>query len=873
MKKSIIAISLFIMSLFFGFTVHAGNMRVDYDNAQNLLTALGIFDGTEQSDAIVTRAEYIGYCTRLMGLENVDASTIYSKPVFTDVSVEHIHYNELMLAYSLSYIVPDPDGSFRPDAPVTINDVNLFTLNYLGYKSFMTMYPNTYADEYTKLANTLKLYKNISFQSDGIINVKTASEILYNALFLGTAEKQSSGSILENVHDTYEGSGILTADEYCTIYTGRANKNCVLINDVQLYCGAKSYHDLIGRSVRFYYRKSDASDYEIILLYEDKNSVVDILGEDTNYSDNSITYMYPDSSKTKNYKINASTSVIYNNELMSADEYKRVLTLPQARIRLIDNSNDDIYDVVIVEAAKIIEVDTYNPSTYTLTSTKGDVYKLEDYDRVLILSYYGDMINNRAVFNTGMILAVTASDTEKTLIQFRLCDKTVSAVVEGYNSSDWTITLDNKTQVPVSRASLYPITEFIIGSSYTLYYDNYGYIVFAKAEGDKSYTVGYISKIYMDETKENLFFRIFTSSGGMVEYKIKDKLKYRDVDGQFYKAGNVSKLYDELTIGGTECARQPIAYKINADNELSEFLLPAPSDRTDLIFRLINFESERDSNQSTLKYNKGDMSYGKRIQFTASTQYILVPNNSKLSSDDEDYMVKTGPDKFLRINASYNIDKTAYWPIPITMDVEGFLTDYFFFQYPPDVNRMNNMPGYSLGMIVDIKEVYNESTSDIETHIELMNNSGKLVDVKYDTTDGSGELKDLNGVAVSVGDIVLNNRDYDGDLTNGTMQLYYRHADDKFFREAVSTFTEYNTYRITKMLIGRKSNGYSLCTCLHADGTRVTEVINLSGASVMLYNASKRKLTNDGMALSLSEGDEVFMIMNGGKPTAIIKYE
>ena len=256
------------------------------------------------------------------------------------------------------------------------------------------------------------------------------------------------------------------------------------------------------------------------------------------------------------------------------------------------------------------------------------------------------------------------------------------------------------------------------------------------------------------------------------------------------------------------------------------------------------------------------------------TRQDIVPNNSFEHPTKDDYMKKSLPQTFLRINGSYDISETGYYPIPITMEENGFLTDYFYFQYPSGVGRLNNLPSYNLNMVMGMKNIYNEATGETEKHLELLTYSGNVTLTQYTTTDDSGELKDLNGETVSFGDIVLCNKTYDGSYQNGTMQLYYRASDGKFFRETAGTFGEYATYRIAKMRVGRKKGNFCECTCLHADNTEVREILDLSGVNVYTYNRNKKTVTKEGQAVNnLSAGDVVLMIMNGGSPSIIIKEE
>ncbi|MGN1307360.1 MAG: S-layer homology domain-containing protein, partial [Faecousia sp.] len=88
-----------------------------YNNAISTMTNAGIVegypDGSFRPDQPITRAEFVAIATRF-------SKAIYDGGnSFTDVPENHWAAQYIALAEQLGWIFGDPDGSFRPDQPIT----------------------------------------------------------------------------------------------------------------------------------------------------------------------------------------------------------------------------------------------------------------------------------------------------------------------------------------------------------------------------------------------------------------------------------------------------------------------------------------------------------------------------------------------------------------------------------------------------------------------------------------------------------------------------------------------------------------------------------------------------------------------------------
>jgi hypothetical protein len=87
-----------------------------YATAVNTMAAKGIINGDGKGnfmpDKQITRAEFVAIAARL-------AKAATGTVEFSDVSTSHWAYDEIATAMAYNWLEGYPDGTFRPDAPIT----------------------------------------------------------------------------------------------------------------------------------------------------------------------------------------------------------------------------------------------------------------------------------------------------------------------------------------------------------------------------------------------------------------------------------------------------------------------------------------------------------------------------------------------------------------------------------------------------------------------------------------------------------------------------------------------------------------------------------------------------------------------------------
>ncbi|MNC24255.1 Endo-1,4-beta-xylanase A precursor [compost metagenome] len=87
----------------------------------------GVTENTFEADRSITRAEWASLLVRSLGLAQTGKSS------FRDVLPEHWYYTSVSAAVEAGIVNGYPDGSFRPDAPVTREEMAAMLVRALAF--------------------------------------------------------------------------------------------------------------------------------------------------------------------------------------------------------------------------------------------------------------------------------------------------------------------------------------------------------------------------------------------------------------------------------------------------------------------------------------------------------------------------------------------------------------------------------------------------------------------------------------------------------------------------------------------------------------------------------------------------------------------
>lgn len=113
--------------------------RQSAKNAIMKLAVLGVFEGDEglgssfRPDDTLTRAEFAKIVCYLTGNVEVAEGQQNAESEFPDVPTGEWYSDYVNVAAALGYFVGQPDGTFRPDSVITMNEVVTVALRCVGY--------------------------------------------------------------------------------------------------------------------------------------------------------------------------------------------------------------------------------------------------------------------------------------------------------------------------------------------------------------------------------------------------------------------------------------------------------------------------------------------------------------------------------------------------------------------------------------------------------------------------------------------------------------------------------------------------------------------------------------------------------------------
>ncbi|MBE7023033.1 MAG: hypothetical protein E7412_01040 [Ruminococcaceae bacterium] len=516
-----------------------------YESPVRFLNALGIMngypDGTFRSENEITRAEFTKIAAKLYGMTATNSS-----PTFSDVAEDHWAYSYIETMASAKVIDGVGNGRFAPDDVITTNQTVKILVALLGYKE-IAEFNGGYPDGYVKIANQLKLYKGAGEIGESItrgqiaIMVKNAVEtdVLRQTTFGDKSEASTipGVTLLSENLDIYQAEGVVDAvrGTSLTDANDEGDSTYLTINGYEYFSKIDNIESFFGSYVDFWYYKSENRPYEILLMVLDKsNTIVEIDAEDI-ISANSDQVEYYDGDKKKKVSISDSADVIYNGFALR-DYTEDDLWPLDGKIRLVDNDNDNDFDVYIVNKIDTYVVNRVN-SAKNIISVKNGATVIEineSYDMTTITNASTGIEAEIGDIKEWDVLSVTESYTENgsKYYDILISDKYIDGVLE--TIGDDYIVIDGEKYETVPG---FDFSEVQVGDEGVFYADAYNRIAAYDGSAVREGEYGFLKAMKVtDGISPIMQFRIFTTDGSFVtldahkkKFKV-DGIKYTDSD-------------------------------------------------------------------------------------------------------------------------------------------------------------------------------------------------------------------------------------------------------------------------------------------------------------------------------------------------------
>lgn len=617
----------------------------DIDWKTEVLTGLGIY----QENPVT----YDGFINSLGGF-------LYDNPIEMG-DAETIARNTGMIESHEAYLGSDT---------LTIGEACKLAVITLGYKPAMGTDGN-----YMKKAAELGIADGIIAKGNDRLREDVAVNILYDMIDAAPLVRTygsingpeyvvaNNKNLLSINRDIYVVKGIVTGTEITSLYGPEytANRDCIAIDEVSYYIGAKRYDRLLGKNVIAYIQESDTFSDRILYVGEiqNRNKTVIIDCDDIVDIGDSISYItyYKNENTTKKVNIVASPRVIYNG--MFLEDYDDKVDFQRGELELIDNNGDKVFDVIKISAYQNMVVEAIDSREMIIKNR----YKFADCIEELNLNNQKDEdIIYRIYDSTGAEVDFSAIKTDDILSVLRSTDNKIIDVYISENNqvNGRVIGVDNNEKTVDVEGEKYKkskdFDEFLtdtarsieVGIVYTFAIDYFGRIAYMKEAIVNDYKV--LVKIRYDDSVDLFSAEYMDMNGDWYRSDISEKVRIDGVKpGDYY-----AKMEDIRTGNDTVVLPQVVLIKFNSKNQI------------------INIDTTVVTSDSKFSKKRTD-GYKYSLQgefFYSGTDVLCLENNTKvivIPSTD-----KTNKEEWSILNAgSLFIDEQAY------DDIDFFNLDEF----------------------------------------------------------------------------------------------------------------------------------------------------------------------------------------------------
>lgn len=551
---------------------------------------------------------------------------------FDDLESTSINRKYINAASYLGYISGE-GGSFYPNKAISKAEAVKILMEILGY--------HTIAEEmggfpagYLACAGDSGILSELKVENDSALTLNEGLDILDAFLEAKLPSKEFDGDrvkvyisdkTLADHLGIGEVKGIISEAGATGLYSRNSRSDAqVCIRNV--YMNVKEgvmCDDFLGMDCTGYYRIDKVTDEKILCYFKEtagKNNILKKDASDITYTNGS--YTYKDKNKERTAKLSSTYSLIYNGQFAIPSD--GLMDTDNGFIRLIDNNDDDYYDVVFVYKFTTYVLDDVNLAEKRLVTKSGKVFSVETDNDKYVTVYLDGVREDIDIFAAPLVFSYAESvNADRKVKTFYVSSKTIAGKASSKSSVKNEITIDGTT---------YNLRDSICNSiplnvSCTFYIDSFGYVTYFETDKD-SYEVGYLYKckiIEYDDGEERGAIRVFGTDGVFREYNFAEKVRY---NGAAKNYG--TKVISDWQTSGTY--KQLIRFKFNEDGEINTidtaqdkpvFTNEGEEARANNVFRI--------SSAGNVKYRSANYSFDLYVTLDANTKVFFIP-----TTDNED---------------------------------------------------------------------------------------------------------------------------------------------------------------------------------------------------------------------------------------------
>ena len=663
----------------------AGVINYDDNFYFNVINGLGFYDkgniGEYKPNEPMTRLQFAGILAEILNVSPVLETT----GIYKDIARRHFMSGILEALNQMGVMKGVGAEEFGKDQEITIPMVSAALVRALGYKEFAEYYSG-YELGYVTMADKAGLLKGIS--QSGSLKSKDIIRILYNFMnaevyeTVGISnnnyikEATSGNTILKVYHNIASVRDILKSNEVTSLTSKKGTDgDAVVIGNIRLNTNGTSLNQYLGYSVEAYYNVED----ETILFagITDKNNAL-VIDIDTfvRYLSEKITY--EKDSKELTVSLSSSADIIYNGKFEPFSK-KLFENIANGNITLIDNNNDNKYDVAFINSYINGVLDTKSNDGYVLRF-KNNIpsIKLEDYAAYDIKDAAGKNVAFEVISENNVLSIQESKDKSYILITVGTAS-TIGSLTEIY--SDGRVTRLNIGGELIKADPVFVSSNSFLKPGITgeFFADAYGRIAYYSELATRSAGYAYFIGMWDEgESYDYVNIKMFTEGKQLVELKTAKKVTIDGVAGQSAKTlmnnkqlFNWSKEEDPNNPGTLietkgKAKPQLISYKLNSDGDIIKIDTP---------YYNVGVENPQNTimlvTSGSLRYDGIDIAFGEDVYLNGGCRVFTIPNENIAFAEDEEFDIKA-PASLFRDESYYNI--TAYKTSSDTLGADILIT-------------------------------------------------------------------------------------------------------------------------------------------------------------------------------------------------------
>lgn len=630
----------------------------------NRLNVMDIMSETDDMSKMLTRGEMAKIICGIGGYTVTNSN----KKIFSDVPRDYMYADYINTAYTYGIINGTGNGMFSPDEEVTREQMYKMLLCTAGYQFFAEKdggYPEGY------IAQASKNGLIMSGTSD-TVTVSEAAYTVFKALEMPVVRTGYDDSVSRSdgedtllnqwldKNDMAFSDGVLTFDGFTDLSGSEVpNERLIKVDGVKVDNNGTQLQGLIGKHIE-YFTKEDV----IVAAYEypGKNRSVCFDAEDISSVNGLESYIvHKENAKKETYRFSNSPYVVYNMQGLGeySDQY---LTPENGNVTLIDNDNDNKYDVILVNNIRYYVVED--------VSSSGLSVRYKKYTGQNESGYYisENELNNSVFYNVkdssgssaepsiiskNSVVGVSKS-LDGTMLSVIFTKKTVDGVLSSISDDEVEI-----GDVKYETALIGSGTSFDVGVGDVVraYLNENGKVVYCEAQSRSGSNYAYIKNVFYEEGPDKMYITVVKSGNlGSVENTkyswVKDKMAQNN--------GIVTyELKNKVRINGEKTTKEQlyellysvVNLEVNSDDMVTNIEVLTPE-----------FEYTKgkyNHNTSALIQESLAVNYDNPATvLTGNVKTLVIPKSTSTKYSEEEYMAK------YRIENDSSNHQVAVYDIP-----------------------------------------------------------------------------------------------------------------------------------------------------------------------------------------------------------------